>query len=326
MCIVCITHPLATRVGGTLYYVHQDLLGSTVALSDAAGQAMGRVQYDPYGEVITSTLPVTLTERLFTGQRLDSSTGLYYNGGGRYYDPGLAHFTSPNQYSDAPFNPQNLNRYSFRLGNPLRYAQVGERYLLDRGTGTAVADMLPPDTFTTGFGRVVAPRPPAWTGAEVQDMVTSVPVGQGVKLLKIARKLSSLELAYAMARGGFNIVRAGEYVPGSPKVLVYGNLAIRQRLGIPPTLSHGGTRAWAEYPELGRWTMGFRGTMMMSLRAGKWWIIGPAILVNAYEYSPWGPKGDIGYGTEFLAAVTVDIAMSTASTLAGAGVMALAFG
>jgi hypothetical protein len=112
-------------------------------------------------------------------------------------------------------------------------------------------------------------------------------------------------------------------------VLVYGNLAIRQRLGIPPTLSHGGTRAWAEYPELGRWTMGFRGTMMMSLRAARWWIIGPAILVNAYEYSPWGPKGDIGYGTEFLAAVTVDIAMGTASTLAGAlvyaGILALGF-
>jgi len=39
---------------------------------------VGRVQYDPYGEVLTSTLPVTLTDRLFTGQRLDSSTGLYY--------------------------------------------------------------------------------------------------------------------------------------------------------------------------------------------------------------------------------------------------------
>ena len=49
-------------MGGTLYYVHSDLLGSTVAVSDASGQAVGRVQYDPYGEVITSTLPVTLTD------------------------------------------------------------------------------------------------------------------------------------------------------------------------------------------------------------------------------------------------------------------------
>ena len=28
---------IATRVDGTLYYVHSDLLGSTVALSDATG-------------------------------------------------------------------------------------------------------------------------------------------------------------------------------------------------------------------------------------------------------------------------------------------------
>jgi hypothetical protein len=32
-----------------------------------------------------------------------------------------------------------------------------------------------------------------------------------------------------------------------------------------------------------------------------------------------GPKGDIGYGTECVAAVTVDIALATGSTLAGVG-------
>jgi RHS repeat-associated protein len=65
-----------------------------VAVSDAAGQSVGRVQYDPYGEVITSTLPVTLTDRLFTGQRLDSSSGLYYYNA-RYYDPHLGRFIQP---------------------------------------------------------------------------------------------------------------------------------------------------------------------------------------------------------------------------------------
>ncbi len=63
----CPRRRIATRVDGTLYYVHSDhpstssghSLGSTVAVSDAAGQAVGRVQYDPYGEVITSTLPLT---------------------------------------------------------------------------------------------------------------------------------------------------------------------------------------------------------------------------------------------------------------------------
>jgi len=36
-----------------------------------------------------------------------------------------------------------------------------------------------------------------------------------------------------------------------------------------------------------------------------------------------GPKGDIGYGTECLAAVTVDIALATGTTLASAVVAAL---
>jgi len=54
--------PIATCVDGSLYYVHSDHLGSTVAVSDASGQAVGHVQYDPYGEVLTSTLPVTLAD------------------------------------------------------------------------------------------------------------------------------------------------------------------------------------------------------------------------------------------------------------------------
>jgi RHS repeat-associated protein len=111
---------IATRVDGTLYYVHSDLLGSTVALSDAAGQAVGRVQYDPYGEVITSTLPVTLTDRLFTGQRLDSSTGLYYYNA-RYYDPHLGRFIQPDTLVPDPLNPQAWNRFSYVYNNPTSY-------------------------------------------------------------------------------------------------------------------------------------------------------------------------------------------------------------
>jgi hypothetical protein len=64
------SQPIATRVDGSLYYVHQDhpstssghSLGSTVAVSDAAGGEVGRVQYDPYGEVLTNTLPLPLPQ------------------------------------------------------------------------------------------------------------------------------------------------------------------------------------------------------------------------------------------------------------------------
>ena len=127
-----ITQRIATRVDGTLYYVHSDHLGSTVAVSDAAGQAVGRVQYDPYGEIITSTLPVTLTDRLFTGQRFDSSTGLYYYNA-RYYDPdpsaslraGLGRFIQPDTLVPDPLNPQAWNRFSYVYNNPTSYVDPG---------------------------------------------------------------------------------------------------------------------------------------------------------------------------------------------------------
>jgi RHS repeat-associated protein len=91
-----------------------------VVVSNAAGGEVGRVQYDPYGEVLTSTLPADLTDRLFTGQRLDSSTGLYYYNA-RYYDPHLGRFIQPDSLVPDPLNPQAWNRFSYVYNNPVTY-------------------------------------------------------------------------------------------------------------------------------------------------------------------------------------------------------------
>ena len=86
------------------------------------------MQYDPYGEVLTSTLPAHLTDRLFTGQRFDNSTGLYYYNA-RYYDPdpsaslraGLGRFIQPDTLVPDPLNPQAWNRFSYVYNNPASY-------------------------------------------------------------------------------------------------------------------------------------------------------------------------------------------------------------
>jgi RHS repeat-associated protein len=62
---------------------------------------------------------ILLTDKKFTGQRLDQ-TGLYYYGA-RYYDAGIGRFISPDTIAPNPMNPQSLNRYSYCLNNPLRY-------------------------------------------------------------------------------------------------------------------------------------------------------------------------------------------------------------
>lgn len=67
------------------------------------------------------------TDRLFTGQRLDS-TGLYYYGA-RYYDPAIGRFISPDPVVQDFTNPQTLNRYSYVLNNPLKYTDPSGNYI-----------------------------------------------------------------------------------------------------------------------------------------------------------------------------------------------------
>jgi len=83
-----------------------------LAVSDAQGTSQGHLWYDPHGSVLSSTLPVTLTQRLLSSQGLDSRLGLVYHGDGRYYDPAIAHTLQPDPFGGVPQLPQTLNRYA----------------------------------------------------------------------------------------------------------------------------------------------------------------------------------------------------------------------
>jgi RHS repeat-associated protein len=64
-----------------------------------------------------STFP---TDYRFTGQRFDSYIKLYQMGA-RWYDSALGRWLSANTLVPEPGNLQAFNRYSFVVGNPLRY-------------------------------------------------------------------------------------------------------------------------------------------------------------------------------------------------------------
>ncbi len=139
---------IAQRKGTTLSYIHEDHLTGTSVTSNSSGTQTSSIKYYPYGDRRNSTGTIP-TDKQFTGQRLDS-TGLYYYGA-RYYDPTVGRFISPDpithseplpigqiikgltvcstnvQYfsgqtrNPSIVNPQEHNRYSYALNNPLRY-------------------------------------------------------------------------------------------------------------------------------------------------------------------------------------------------------------
>jgi RHS repeat-associated protein len=108
-----------------LYFRLADHLGSTSLISDSTGTKVtgSDVVFAPYGDIRTPSDPstlTTLTDFMFTGQRLDRSTGGLMDYGARYYLPGLARFISADTIVPNAGNPQTLNRFSYVRDNPLK--------------------------------------------------------------------------------------------------------------------------------------------------------------------------------------------------------------
>ncbi len=93
------------------------------------------MRYKPWGEdrFTSGTTPTTMR---YTGQRQESSLGLYFYNA-RWYDPALGRFISADTIVPEPGNPQSLNRYSYVLNSPLRYTDPSG-HVCDDGLGNAM--------------------------------------------------------------------------------------------------------------------------------------------------------------------------------------------
>jgi RHS repeat-associated protein len=98
-------------------------LGSASLSTDATGgmanEMRPRVSQRAYayGGTRSGTMG---TDRRYTGQRWEAGIGLYdYNA--RYYDPALGRFVQADSVVPSMESPQDLNRYSYVRGNPLKY-------------------------------------------------------------------------------------------------------------------------------------------------------------------------------------------------------------
>lgn len=133
------------------YDIVRDRLGSVISVVDAdrqvkvgsfseAGYLQTPVGFDAWGRLRdpSTRMPYTLNEdwegalgRGFTGHEHLPMFGLI-NMNARLYDPLLGRFLSPDPYIQETESPQNYNRYSYCLNNPLRYTdRTGELFWVD---------------------------------------------------------------------------------------------------------------------------------------------------------------------------------------------------
>jgi RHS repeat-associated protein len=93
-----------------------DELSSVVGLTDSNGTLVSTYQYDPYGNLTSSTGSVANPWR-FAGGYLDSSTGLY-KFGTRYYNPGFGRWSQQDPVRGQLNDPTSLNRYLYADDDP----------------------------------------------------------------------------------------------------------------------------------------------------------------------------------------------------------------
>ena len=113
--------PLEQINGSTALWLHHDQLGSTTLVTDSGGAAQATYTFDAYGKLSASTGTISNPLR-FTGQYLDSESGLYYLRA-RYYDSITAQFVSRDPALSITRQP-----YGYVMGNPLNGADPSGLY------------------------------------------------------------------------------------------------------------------------------------------------------------------------------------------------------
>jgi len=107
--------------GDGLFYLYSDHLGSASAIQKNDGISDPIVtRYLPFGGYRTDSGPNEVTDRGFTGQKENMDLGLmYYNA--RWYSPSVERFLSADTLVPDFQDPQQFNRYTYSLNNPMTH-------------------------------------------------------------------------------------------------------------------------------------------------------------------------------------------------------------
>ncbi|WP_277743984.1 RHS repeat domain-containing protein [Leptospira stimsonii] len=107
----------ALNEAGALAYFLTDQVDSVSHVLDDEGNTLSRMQYLPYGDTFVHKGDTNFAPK-YNSQELDRESGFYFYNA-RYYDPGIARFTSADTIIDGESDTQGWNRFSYVKGNPI---------------------------------------------------------------------------------------------------------------------------------------------------------------------------------------------------------------
>ncbi|WP_232616678.1 RHS repeat-associated core domain-containing protein [Leptospira weilii] len=102
---------------GALAYFLTDQVDSVSLVLDDEGKTLSKMQYLPYGETFVQRGDTNFAPK-YNSQELDRESGFYFYNA-RFYDPGIARFTSADAIIDGEWDTQGWNRFSYVKGNPI---------------------------------------------------------------------------------------------------------------------------------------------------------------------------------------------------------------
>jgi len=85
--------PLCQVRNNTIFYYHNDHIGTPQALTDVRGEVVWQARYKVYGNIVSYDVEEVENNLRFQGQYFDKETGLHYNRH-RYYHPVIGRFTT----------------------------------------------------------------------------------------------------------------------------------------------------------------------------------------------------------------------------------------
>jgi RHS repeat-associated protein len=114
-------------IADTITYFHNDISGTPMAATDAAGNVLWKENYKPYGDKLNRSAPSSSNKIGYHGKAHDDATGLSYMGA-RYYDPVLGRFMGIDPVDFQTDNLHSFNRYAYTNNNPYKYVDPDGRF------------------------------------------------------------------------------------------------------------------------------------------------------------------------------------------------------